>query len=123
MQTSLIIDPSPIVRKVASHLFLTEGMLAIDVATVAEGLEVARRYDPSIILVDSRVGDMDALAAVRRLRSLNPPKQPMILITTIENDPAIASQAIGAGANQILLKPYDRFSIREVLADRLPTAA
>lgn len=122
MKTSLIVDPSPIVRKVASHLLLTEGLLAVDVATAAEGLEVVRTQEPSIILIDSRVGDMEPLAMIRTIRSFNASVMPRIILTTIENEPMVASQAIGAGANEILIKPYDRFALREIIHPDLVAA-
>ncbi|MEO1710639.1 MAG: response regulator [Pseudomonadota bacterium] len=122
MPVCLTIDPSPIVRRVATHLFMTEGFLALDFASAREGILAAREQRPSLILVDSRVEDMGALEAVATLRdqSLIDTK---IFITSIENDPLITTQAIRAGANGLIVKPYDRFEIRDRLVGMKNRAA
>lgn len=122
MKIGLIIETSQVIRRIASHLLLTEGYLAIDVATGSEGIDIATREQPVVVLVDSRIADIEPLQLIRLLRAVLP-SQSKIFLTTVDSDPVIASQAIGAGAHAILVKPYDRFCLRELMSENTTNVA
>jgi DNA-binding response OmpR family regulator len=78
-----------------------------DVRFVGSGkvaLETARGYDPSLVLLDLGLPDMDGLE-VCRLLSQQLPNVPIVIITG-RNDDSIVQIAFEAGAQDYVAKPF-----------------
>lgn len=100
----LIADDDPVVR------FGLKMMLggAPDLRVVAEAgdgseaVELARRHDPAVVLMDIRMPGTDGLTATDLLRSRTPAPQ-VVVLTTFDTD-AHVLRALRAGAAGFLLK-------------------
>jgi len=67
-----------------------------------EALELARRYEPDLALLDMRMPEMDGLAATRAIKQ-ECPKTAVVIVTMHEN-PDYLFEALKAGAAGYLLK-------------------
>ncbi len=108
MKECLIVDDSVVIRKVASKI-LAE--MEFDTAEAADGrqaLEYCRRGMPDAILLDWNMPIMDGMEFLAALRSERNGDQPIVVFCTTENDVAHITRAIGAGANEYIMKPFDR---------------
>ena len=77
-----------------------------------QGWEAAQHAPPDLILSDVRLPGVDGITLTRRLRTAaGTARVPIILLTTC-NDAEARWQALEAGADELLLKP---FRVREVL--------
>lgn len=106
-RTCLIVDDSRIIRKVARRI--VEG-LKFDVDEAADGSEAltfCAGVMPDVILLDWSMPVMDGLTFLRRLRALPGGDRPKVLFCTIEADPARISEALAAGADEYVMKPFD----------------
>jgi DNA-binding NarL/FixJ family response regulator len=79
-----------------------EIVVAFEAADGEEGLDLLRRVEVSVVLVDVRMPGMDGVELVRRARR-EPTAPPCVVLTTFD-DPDVALQAIRAGAKGYLLK-------------------
>lgn len=108
MKTCLVVDDSRVIRKVSRHIL--EGMgFAVDEA--ADGREALARCDeaaPDVILLDWNMPVMSGIEFIRALRGRDYGGDPKVVFCTTENDVAHIRAAIEAGANEYVMKPFDR---------------
>jgi two-component system chemotaxis response regulator CheY len=76
-----------------------------------------RRQMPDVILLDGHMPLMSGIDFLRSLRSETKGNHPVVLYCTTENDVAHISEAMAAGADEYILKPYDKALIEDKLAE------
>jgi len=102
-----IIDPQPAMRTGLTLLLRAEpGIVPVGAAAGAqEGLELAARQRPDVVLLDHQLLDGDGLGTCRRLRALEP--APRVVLYTADADPALHVIARVAGADGLVDKAAD----------------
>jgi DNA-binding NarL/FixJ family response regulator len=102
-----IIDPQPAMRTGLTLLLRGEpGIVAVGAAAGAhDGLELAARQRPDVVLLDHQLLDGDGLGTCRRLRALEP--APRVVLYTADGDPALHVIARVAGADGLVDKAAD----------------
>jgi len=68
---------------------------------------------PDVVVVDGALPDMQAADVIRRIRAMESPVRPHILISLVEVDAAAIMRAKRAGAQGYLLKPFNRGQLLE----------
>jgi len=108
MKTCLVVDDSSVIRKVARRIL--EG-LEFEIAEAENGeeaIEACRRQIPDGILLDWNMPKMDGYEFLRMLRRLPGGDKPKVVFCTTENDVAHIARALHAGANEYIMKPFDK---------------
>jgi two-component system, chemotaxis family, chemotaxis protein CheY len=111
----LIVDDNDLIRRVlvqmigALHLHTTEAINAFDAITRC------RASMPDVILLDWSMPDGSGIETLQSLRRLPGGKDPVVLYCTTENDADDIARARAAGAFDVLLKPFNRQTLREKL--------
>ncbi|TIS68774.1 response regulator [Mesorhizobium sp.] len=113
MKRCMFIDDSSVIRKVAKRILGGSDMLVIEAARGFDALEMCTADMPDIIVVDGALPDMQAEDVIRRVRAIESPIQPQILISLVEVDVASIMRAKRAGAQGYLLKPFNRPQLLE----------
>ncbi len=117
MKQCLIVDDSRILRKIARKI-LEELQFSIEEAEDgAVALDCCRRSMPDAILLDWNMPTMSGIEFLRVLRREPFGSKPTVVFCTTENDIAHITEAIGAGANEYLIKPFDREIMEAKLAE------
>ena len=107
MKYCLIVDDSKVIRMVARKI-LEE--LEFETGEAADGklaLEGCQRKMPDVILLDWNMPVMDGIDFLRALRTLPGGGEPKVIFCTTENDIEHIQEAIDAGANEYIMKPFD----------------
>jgi two-component system, chemotaxis family, chemotaxis protein CheY len=107
MKSCLIVDDSKVIRMVARRIL--EG-LHFDIMEAADGkiaLETCQKTMPDAILLDWNMPVMNGIEFLRALRTLAGGAAPRVIFCTTENDLAHIQEAISAGANEYIMKPFD----------------
>ena len=108
MKSCLVVDDSRVIRKVARRI-LEELNFAIDEAEDGtDALEICRRKMPDGILLDWNMPNMSGIEFLRTLRREPSGAKPIVVFCTTENDIAHITEAIGAGATEYIMKPFDK---------------
>ena len=104
MTRVVVIDPQPAVRAGLAMMLRTEpGLVPVGSAVGAEdGLELAIRQRPDVVLLDPHLLDADGLGTCRRLRALDP--APRVVLYSAGTDAALPVTARVAGADGIVDK-------------------
>jgi two-component system chemotaxis response regulator CheY len=116
MKSCLVVDDSRVIRKVARRI-LEE--LEFDISEAEDGQEALNFcHDtmPDVILLDWNMPVMNGLDFLKALRLSPGGESPVVLFCTTENDMSHISQAISAGADEYIMKPFDREIIQAKLA-------
>lgn len=106
MQRLMIADGSDIVRKVGKKILSEIGFLVSEGATSREALLRCEAELPNIIIVDA--GLDGALDLITNIRAMPDGKSVRIYYCVVEADMKTMMTGKRAGANDFLLKPFDR---------------
>jgi two-component system KDP operon response regulator KdpE len=118
----LIIDDEPQIRRIMRVTLTGAGYEVDDAKTGEEGLVKVREFRPDLVLLDINMPGMGGLAACKAIRA---DANTAIIMLTVHNTEAAKVEALDAGADDFITKP---FSTPELLARiraalrRLPVA-
>jgi two-component system chemotaxis response regulator CheY len=107
MKSCLVVDDSKVIRKVARHILET---LDFSVDEAEDGREALARCEqsmPDVVLLDWNMPVMG--------RQSDFQSQPKVVFCTTENDAAHIRAAIDAGADEYVMKPFDRETLESKL--------
>ncbi len=106
MRTALIVEDDPDQATLVSHFVTVHEFRPVVASTGQEGLAMARRLLPSIVLLDVMLPDTDGFDVCRRLRS-DPSTRalPIVMVTALGDSPN-RQRGYRVGANAYLTKPY-----------------
>jgi two-component system chemotaxis response regulator CheY len=108
MKTCLIVDDSSIIRKVARRILEDLEFQISEAEDGEQAVATCRRELPDAILLDWNMPKMDGYDFLRALRKLPGGERPKVVFCTTENDVAHIARALQAGANEYIMKPFDR---------------
>ncbi len=107
MKTCLIVDDSRVVRKVARKIFEDLGF-ACSEAEDGDKAYIACMSDmPHVILLDWNMPVMNGIEFLRKLRASNGGDAPKVIFCTTENEITFIQEAMAAGADEYIMKPFD----------------
>jgi len=73
-----------------------------------EAIECCNALMPDAILLDWNMPQMDGYEFLKALRRLPGGERPKVVFCTTENDVAHIARALHAGANEYIMKPFDK---------------
>lgn len=117
MPSCLVVDDSRAIRKIACRILEDLSFATEEAEDNGSAMEACRTRMPDVILFDADLPGGGAIDFLRSLRRERDGDKPKIIYCATEVDTNQIGHAIGAGANDYMLKPYDRLSIRAKLAD------
>jgi len=120
MSKLLLIDDEEDVRYSFQRIFDSPEIEFATAASGEEGLQVIPKFKPDLVLMDVRMGGINGLETLRRIRAANP-KQLVILMTAYGTTQT-AIEAMKLGAYDYLLKPFDAVKIKELVGNALKAA-
>lgn len=116
MARVLLVDDSSVIRKVARRI-LEAMSIETDEAADGEAALAACALDmPDGILLDWNMPGMDGYAVLKALRAMPRGRVPKVVFCTTENDAAHLARARQAGADETMMKPFDRDVLRAKMA-------
>src|ERR1700733_3668016 len=108
MMTCLVVDDSSVIRKVARRILEALDFQIVEAEDGEKALEVCKRGFPEAILLDWNMPVMDGYEFLGNLRRMPGGDQPKVVFCTTENDVAHIARALHAGANEYIMKPFDK---------------
>ena len=108
MKTCLVVDDSGVTRKIARRILEEMGFQIEEAEDGEKALQACRRERPDAILLDWNMPVMDGLEFLGHLRRMPGGDRPKVVFCTTENDAAHIARALHAGANEYIMKPFDK---------------
>ncbi len=118
MKQVLVVDDSPVIRKVTRRIL--EGMHSFQISEAEDGrqaLEACAFLMPDAIFVDGHMPVLDGFAFVKELRKMPGGTTPRVVFCMTENDVAQTARARHYGADEFMLKPFDREALTAKIAE------
>ncbi len=107
MKSCLIVDDSKVIRMVARKI-LQELEFEIEEAVDGQdALEACKKNMPDAVLLDWNMPVMSGIDFLKNLRTLPEGDKTVVIFCTTENDIEHIQEAIEAGANEYIMKPFD----------------
>ena len=108
MRSCLIVDDSSVVRKVARRILEDLDYTVEEAEDGQEAFEKCRQNMPDAILLDWNMPIMSGLEFLKHLRAFVGGETPRVVYCTVENDIGAIAMALKAGADDYMMKPFDR---------------
>lgn len=108
MKYCLVVDDSSVIRKVARRIL--EG-LDFEIAEAEDGMQAMDSCSsrmPDAILLDWNMPNMDGYEFLTKLRKMSGGSRPKVVFCTTENDIAHIAKAMDSGADEYVMKPFDK---------------
>ena len=116
MKSCLVVDDSKVIRKVARHILETLDFEVREAGDGREALDSCLATPPDVILLDWNMPVMSGMDFLRALRESTIAQRPKVVFCTTENGMAYIRAAIEAGADEYVMKPFDRETLHSKLS-------
>jgi two-component system, chemotaxis family, chemotaxis protein CheY len=107
MKTCLVVDDSRVIRKVARRILEDLGFEIAEAADGAEALAWCRTSMPEAVLLDWNMPGMNGIEFLKVLRAEPGGRAPVVVMCTVENERDRMVEALDAGADEYIMKPFD----------------
>jgi two-component system chemotaxis response regulator CheY len=108
LKSCLVVDDSSVVRKVARRILEDIDFIVDEAEDGQEAFDKCKAEMPDAILLDWQMPVMSGQEFLKQLRAYDGGDKPKIVFCTLENDIGQLAMAYKAGANDYMLKPFDR---------------
>ena len=107
MKTCLVVDDSKVIRMVARKILEELNFSVVEAEDGKVALEACRKRMPDGVLLDWNMPVMDGIEFLNELRALPGGDRVAVVFCTTENDLQHIQDALAAGANEYIMKPFD----------------
>jgi two-component system, chemotaxis family, chemotaxis protein CheY len=107
VKTCLVVDDSRVIRKVSRRILEDLGFEVAEAADGVEAMAWCTAVMPDLILLDWQMPVMDGLQFLKRLRGEPGGDGPKVVFCSVENDLDKIREALDAGADEYIMKPFD----------------
>jgi two-component system chemotaxis response regulator CheY len=111
----LVIDESPIVRKLTSIFISPLGFRTAEAETSNEGLKACEANKPNLVIIDWHMPDINGELFLSKLPTVIGNKVPPIIVTSVEYKSDIFKRAHDLGITGFLYKPFTKDMLLSVL--------
>ena len=108
MKTCLVVDDSSVIRKVARRILEGMDFRITEAEDGQQALDCCRRELPDAVLLDWNMPVMDGYDFLKALRRLPGGDKPKVVFCTTENGMDHIARALAAGADEYIMKPFDK---------------
>ena len=116
-KSCLVVDDSKVIRKVARHILESMAFAVDEAADGQEALTFCRANRPDVILLDWNMPVMSGMEFLGAFNDLDygHEERPRVVFCTTENSIDHIRAAIEAGADEYVMKPFDRETLESKL--------
>ena len=108
----LAIDDAPIVLRALGHI-LKEDYNVIVAKSGEQGIELAKKHNPSLILLDVMMPEMSGFDVIKLLKADNATKSIPIILTTGDDSTASREKGYVLGAADYIEKPFSEIVVKK----------
>ena len=115
MANCIIADDSKIMRMLLSKIMSNFGYVVFEAEDGEDLLDLCAKNTPDLIICDWQLPLIDGVDVLLKIRSDKKIKQPIFIFCSYIKDVDIISQALDAGADDFIMRPFDE----DIIASKL----
>lgn len=115
MKSCLIVDDSKVIRKVARHILEAMEFNVHEACDGQEALDLCSENRHDVILLDWNMPVMSGMEFLKKYRQSDKNAGAKVIFCTTENGIGHIQAAISAGADEYVMKPFDRTTLESKL--------
>ena len=113
---ALVVDDSRTTRTILGRILRDLGFHVAEATHGREALAwIAHEGEPDVVLVDWHMPEMDGLDFIRAIRATPGRERLPLVMVSVETEVPRIKQALDAGANEYVMKPFTKETIQEKL--------
>ncbi|BAV65896.1 response regulator [Sphingobium cloacae] len=116
MKNCLVVDDSKVIRKVARHILESLDLTVREAVDGRDALAQCEDHAPDVVLLDWNMPVMSGMEFLQALPNANIATRPKVIFCTTENGIGHIKAAVEAGADEYVMKPFDRETLESKLA-------
>ena len=116
MKNCLVVDDSKVIRKVARHILESLDLSVSEAVDGQDALTQCEASAPDVVLLDWNMPVMSGMQFLRALEARQIAHRPRVVFCTTENGISHIKAAVDAGADEYVMKPFDRETLESKLA-------
>lgn len=116
MASCLLVDDSRVVRQIARKILEELKFSCVEAEDGKKAVEACEKAMPDAVLLDWNMPNMNGLEFLKVLRKMPGGDRPKVVFCTTEADLNHIKEALAAGANEYIMKPFDSDIIQTKLA-------
>ena len=120
--TLLVIDDDEFQCKLVAKALEAQNYQLVFAHSGADALGILRRVHPDLILLDVVMPVMDGIEVARRIRLINWLADIPIIMLTGKSEKDTVRECLKAGANDYIVKPFDRSTLLTKVAGAIGSA-
>jgi two-component system chemotaxis response regulator CheY len=113
---ALVIDDSKSIRSILSKILTEIGFAVEEASNGLEAIDLIKKGKVDIALVDWNMPEMNGYEFIQEVRKDNTFKSMLLMMVTTETAIDKVADALEAGANEYIMKPFTKEMIVEKLA-------
>jgi two-component system, response regulator, stage 0 sporulation protein F len=114
----LIVDDQFGIRILLNEVFQKEGYNTYQAANGLQALDIVKKHDPDLVLLDMKIPGMDGIEILKRMKVID--KEIRVIIMTAYGELDMIQEAKELGAIMHFAKPFDIDDIRAAVKNNLP---
>lgn len=103
----LLVEDEPVSRETIKLFLQSKSFDVTEAEGGRQAVVEALRVQPEVVLMDLMMPDMDGVEAIRALKSMSWTASITFIALTASVDSDLHKEAIAAGADRVLQKPFD----------------
>ena len=112
-RTALIVDDEEMIRRLVRTVLEADDFRVVEATDGFEALELAASEQPSVIVLDVMMPEMDGVEVCRRLDH----GAHRVVMLTARDDPEVEKQCRAAGAAAFLTKPFSSIELLDLIEE------
>jgi two-component system chemotaxis response regulator CheY len=116
MKSCLVVDDSRSVRRVAREILENLDFSVVEAENGQGALESCNNMMPDAILLDWNMPVMNGIEFLKELRRREGGDRPVVVFCTSETEISHVQEAISAGADEYIMKPFDNLTVQSKFA-------
>lgn len=117
----LIVDDQFGIRILLNEVFQKEGYQTFQAANGLQALDILKKHDPDLVLLDMKIPGMDGIEILKRMKVIDPDIR--VIIMTAYGELNMIQEAKNLGALTHFAKPFDIDDIRAAVRKHMPQKA
>jgi two-component system chemotaxis response regulator CheY len=112
MKLCLVVDDSRVIRRVAAKIVQDLGFDVDEAENGRKALNACAIRMPDVMLIDTEMPELGGVATVQALRKMPGGAKVVVVFCATENEPTLIREALDAGGNEYIMKPFDSEIVR-----------